>query len=137
MSEYLAQGYGKRIVILQQELNAFRDKQDFTGEAKQKVVLKTLMCLALMRYAYQQLPRRDAYHNPLLLTLVNSVSTEDSDLELFFRELRRIALGQIEDGVWQAARKELHEELAARPQTVFGGDRLQLTPTLLNFLLRL
>ncbi|MCX7992825.1 MAG: DEAD/DEAH box helicase family protein, partial [Fimbriimonadales bacterium] len=134
LSEYLAQGYGKRIVILQQELNAFRDKQDFTGAAKQKVVLKALLCLALMRYAYQQLPRPDAYHNPLLLTLVNSVSTEDSDLELFFRELRRIALGQIESSVWQAARKELYEELAARPKTVFGGDRLQLTPTLLNFL---
>ncbi|MCS7064281.1 MAG: DEAD/DEAH box helicase family protein [Methylacidiphilales bacterium] len=51
LSEYFTQGYGKRIVILQQELNAFRDKQDFTGEAKQIVVLKVLMCLTLMRHA--------------------------------------------------------------------------------------
>jgi len=135
LSEYLTQGYGKRIVILQQELNAFRDKQDFTGEAKQKVVLKALMCLALMRYAYQQLPRRDAYHNPLMLTLVNSVSTDDSDLELFFRELRRVALGQVEGGVWQEARRELYEELASKPEVMFEGRALELPPALLHTLL--
>jgi hypothetical protein len=126
LSEYITQGYGKQIVILQQELNAFRDKQDFTGEAKQKVVLKALMALALMRHAYQQLPRQDAYHNPLMLVLVNSVSTEDSDLELFFRELQRIALGQIETGVWQAARKELYEELAGKPELMFVGRCFEL-----------
>lgn len=132
LSEYLTQDYGKHIVILQQELNAFRDKQDFTGEAKQKVVLKALMCLALMRYAYQQLPRRDAYHNPLMLTLVNSVSTDDSDLELFFRELRRVALGQVEGGVWQEARRELYEELAGKPEVMFEGRPLELPPALLQ-----
>lgn len=135
LSEYITQGYGKQIVILQQELNAFRDKEDFTGEAKQKVVLKALMSLALMRHAYQQLPRQDAYHNPLMLVLVNSVSTDDSDLELFFHELRRIALGQIETGVWQAARQELYEELAGKPELMFVGRRFELPYALRQMLL--
>ena len=35
------------------------------------------------------------YHKPLLLTLVNSVNTEDSDLLLFFNEIEKIAKNEI------------------------------------------
>jgi hypothetical protein len=62
------------------------------------------------------------YHRPLLLTLVNSVNTEDADLKRFFRELERAGKGEVADSVWQATKKELLDELKLRPAPVFESD---------------
>jgi len=50
------------------------------------------------------------YHRPLLLTLVNSVSVEDSDLELFFRELEKVAKNEIRADLLKKAKDELVKE---------------------------
>jgi len=47
------------------------------------------------------------YHRSLLLTLVNSVNTEDADLKRFFRELERAGKGEVADSVWQAAKTQI------------------------------
>ncbi|GAB6273613.1 MAG: hypothetical protein STSR0004_04760 [Peptococcaceae bacterium] len=52
------------------------------------------------------------YHRPLLLTLVNSVSVEDSDLELFFRELEKVAKNEIKAGLLNKAKQELVQEFS-------------------------
>jgi type III restriction enzyme len=59
------------------------------------------------------------YHRPLLLTPVNSVNSEDADLKRFFRELERAGKGEVADSIWQAAKKELLDELSRRPAPVF------------------
>jgi hypothetical protein len=41
------------------------------------------------------------------MVLVNSVNTKDSDLKLFFRELVRIANGEIDETQWSDAKQEL------------------------------
>jgi hypothetical protein len=45
------------------------------------------------------------------LVLVNSVNVEDSDMELFFREMVNIAEGQIQGSDFQGAKDELIQEL--------------------------
>jgi len=62
------------------------------------------------------------YHRPLLMTLVNSVNTEEADLKLFFRELVRIGKGEINPGQWQAAILELRSELGRRPLYLYETD---------------
>jgi len=121
LSEFIKAGYGKHIAILQQELRAFRDNQDYNNEEKQKIVLKSLLMLAYARKFYERVRKagKDLYHKPLLLTLVNSVNTEEADLQLFFRELERIGKGEIRKEVWKAAKKELWEELRKRPALMF------------------
>ncbi len=121
LSEFIKAGYGKHLAILEQELRAFRDEEDYTGEEKQKIVLKSLMLLAYARKFADQVQRIDsqAYHRPLLLTLVNSVNTEDADLKLFFRELERIGKGKLGERGWQEAKGELWEELKKNPSFVF------------------
>lgn len=129
LSEFIKAGYGKHIAILKQEIRAFRDDEDFSNEEKQKVVLKSLMMLAYVSKFYEDLRslRADSYHKPLLLTLVNSVNTEDADLKLFFRELERIGKGAISDDVWQQAKDELWGELKQRPSFMFEeGNRIQI-----------
>ena len=49
LSEFIKAGYGKHIAILQQELRAFRDEDDYSNEEKQKIVLKSLLMLAYAR----------------------------------------------------------------------------------------
>jgi type III restriction enzyme len=121
LSEFIKAGYGKHIAILQHELRAFRDKLDFSNEAKQKIVLKSLLMLAYVRKFYDRVHRlgKRLYHKPLLLTLVNSVNTEDADLRLFFRELERIGKGEIRTDVWKATKEEMWEELRQRPEFMF------------------
>lgn len=129
LSEFIKAGYGKHIAILQQELRAFRDKDDYSNEEKQKIVLKSLLMLAYARKNYERLRRVDSglYHMPLLLTLVNSVNTEEADLQLFFRELERIGKGEISKAVWNAAKDELWEELRKQPAVMFeDGEKLKL-----------
>jgi type III restriction enzyme len=137
LSEYIRRGYGKHLLVLQQELRAFKDKEDYSADEKRRLVLQTLILLAYVRKVRERIeslltpslsPRTIGeegagsvespltlplspltkggegegsggilskgtgsggilYHRPLMLVLVNSVNTEDADLELFFREL--------------------------------------------------
>jgi len=121
LSEFIKAGYGKHLAILQQELRAFRDDQDYNNEEKQKIVLKSLLMLAYARKFHERVRKagKDLYHKPLLMTLVNSVNTEDADLQLFFRELERIGKGEVRKEVWKVAKEELWEELRKRPALMF------------------
>lgn len=127
LSEFVKSGYGKHIAILQQELRAFRDEEDYSGEEKQKIVLKSLMMLAYAQMSASRLAKLESglYHKPLLLTLVNSVNTKDADLSLFFAELERIGKGSVKPRLWNLAKEELLAELHARPAIMFeDGTRL-------------
>lgn len=121
LSEFIKAGYGKHIAVLQQELRAFRDDQDYNNEEKQKIVLKSLLMLVYARKFHERVRKagKELYHKPLLLTLVNSVNTEEADLQLFFRELERIGKGEVNKSVWKTAKEELWEELRKRPALMF------------------
>jgi len=129
LARFIEAGYGKHLTLLRQENRAFRDDEDYTGEEKQKVVLKALMMLAYARLAQETMreetPPQVLYHRPLLLALVNSVSVEDADLKLFFRELARIGQGELEIAVWEQAKAELWQELAGGPEYLFEGKKFQ------------
>ncbi|HHY75447.1 MAG TPA: DEAD/DEAH box helicase family protein [Firmicutes bacterium] len=128
LSEYIGKGYGKHLLVLQQEMRAFRDEEDYMGEEKQKVVLKALMMLAYAHKAYEAVRQKAAgvYHRPLMLVLVNSVNTQDADLELFFRELERIAREGVDEVIWQEAKEELWQELGERPTFLFEEEHVNI-----------
>lgn len=66
--------------------------------------------------------KSDLYHKPLLLTLVNSVNTEDADLKLFFRELEKIGKQDIGEEIFNKALDELWEELKQESEFMFERD---------------
>lgn len=125
IKKYINAGYGKHIGILKQEIRAFREKEDYSDEEKQKIVLKSLILLTYVKKFYKKIIKieESLYHKPLLLTLVNSVSTENADLKLFFRELEKIGKGEIEEEVFKDASDELWEELKEEPEFIFEPDR--------------
>jgi len=124
LSEFIRKGHGKHLTILKQEVRAFRKGDDYTDEEKQKIVLKALIMLAYVRRfeARVRQEQADLYHRPLMMTLVNSVNTEDADLKLFFRELVRIGKGEIDPPIWSSAKSELLTELRERPEFIFEKD---------------
>lgn len=127
LREFIINGYGKHITLLKQEIREFRHDEDFTDEEKQKMVLKSLIMLTYVRIYYRTIKhlhsKNTVYHKPLLLTLVNSVNTDDADLKLFFRELERIGKGGVSDNLMETAKNELYDELQAKPELIFEEER--------------
>jgi len=129
LSSFINSGYGKHTSILKQEIRAFRDDEDYSGEEKQKIVLKSLILLTYAKKFYNEITKiqQGLYHKPLLLTLVNSVNTEDADLKLFFRELEKIGKGDTEEEVFREALNELWEEMKEEPEFMFeDGKRIKI-----------
>lgn len=128
LSSFIDKGYGKHICILNQELRTFRDDEDYSEDEKQKIVLKTLIILTYIKKFCEEVKRvkSDLYHNPLLLTLVNSVNTEDADLKLFFRELERIGKGEVDDDIFKKAVEELWDELKEEPKFIWEDDKVKI-----------
>lgn len=112
LSKFVEEGYGKHIYVSSAEVSAFRGRGDFSPIEKQKIVLKTLLLLTYINKYFEKIRKVDKslYHRPLLLTLVNSVSVEDSDLELFFRELEKVAKNGIRAHLLKKAKEELVQE---------------------------
>ncbi len=106
LEQFITQGYGKHIYLSQSEINL---KTDFNALQKQCVILKTLLLHTLLKR--EKIELKNYYHHPLILTLVNSVNTEDSDLELFFKEIEKVAQGNIDDTLLETAKDELIKDL--------------------------
>jgi hypothetical protein len=61
-----------------------------------------------------------------MLVLVNSVNTEDADLELFFRELEQIARQGIDKAPWDDAKDKLWQELGQPPTFLFEDEPIRV-----------
>ncbi len=129
LDTFIRGGYGKNVYLSQQELNAFKDKEDFSDKNKQKIVLKSLILLTLSKIAKNNIDSKlqgKHYHNPLLVALVNSVNIEESDLEIFFKELEKIAVGKVDKTLLEEAKEEIINELLEHPRYVFGSESIML-----------
>lgn len=121
LSRFVEEGYGKHIYVSSAEIRAFRGRGDFSSIEKQKIVLKTLLLLTYINKYLEKIRKvnSDLYHRPLLLTLVNSVDVEESDLELFFRELEKVAKNEIRADLLKKAKEELVQEFRDNAKFVF------------------
>lgn len=129
LAEFISRGYGKHIAILKQELDSFqkRGTGDYSDEEKRKVVAKSMLLVAFTAKKVREL-RKTAdeptlYHHPMLMTLVNSVNTEDADLKLYFEQILAIGRGDVPAKVWKEAKAELWEELKAEPEFLYEDKR--------------
>lgn len=134
LSEFITKGYGKHIAILRQELASFKNRgaSEYSDDEKRKVVAKSMLLLAYTAKKVEGLRKlsKDAsfYHHPMLLTLVNSVNTEDADLKLYFEQILAIGRGDVKATMWQQAKAELWEELKGEPEFLYE-DRRKLAIT--------
>jgi hypothetical protein len=134
LSEFITKGYGKHIAILRQELASFKNRgaSEYSDDEKRKVVAKSMLLLAYTAKKVEGLRKLSKdpsfYHHPMLLTLVNSVNTEDADLKLYFEQILAIGRGDVKATMWQQAKAELWEELKGEPEFLYE-DRRKLAIT--------
>lgn len=117
-------GFGKNILLSDQSLSGITD-EDFDESEKRRTVLKSLIALTAQIQARNRIDH--PYHSPLLTAFVNSVNTTDSDLELFFRELEKIAKSY-RPKVFENAREELKNELADNDRYSFSDESPDWAP---------
>lgn len=114
LSDFVADGRGKRILLAR---SSFAGDGDFSANFKKTVILESMMALASARACARHVRQagggNDFYHMPLMLTMVNSVNTEEhkNDLWAYFRVMRDIANGELAEGMFDNAKNRLLETL--------------------------
>ena len=130
LERFIKEGYGKHIYILKQEMRAFKEKEDYNNEEKQKIVLKSLILLTYIKKIREKIAK-NIYHEPLLLTLVNTVNLskikeEKPDLILFFNELEKIGKGNISKDIFEKAKEELIKEFSDKPNLIYEDEPINI-----------
>jgi superfamily II DNA or RNA helicase len=91
LKEYITNGYGKHILISDYEFNNF-EGIDYRENEKKEIVVRSLLTLSFIKATAKKVRNKEIqYHEPMMVTLVNSVSKKDSDLYIFFKTLSDIA----------------------------------------------
>jgi hypothetical protein len=139
LERFVSEGYGKHIYILKQEIRAFKEKEDYNRREKKKIVLKSLALLTYIKKFREKILKiaGNIYHEPLMLTLVNTVNLSEvkegePDLKLFFNELESIGKGEVEKTLLQESIKELLEEFCSNPLFIYENSPLIIEKNLLN-----
>ena len=124
LNTFLKDGYGKMLYISDSDFREFRRGQesDYTDSEKKNIITQTLIMLAVAKEHYQKIKQINdkLYHSPLLITLANSVNTEQADLKIFYELLAKIAEGDFD---FIEAKRSLAEKLENNNKYLFGlGD---------------
>ncbi len=120
LEKFINAGYGKNLYLSNSYFNFTKDKDDFSEREKQKQVLKSLITLAFVKKSKKE----GVYHHPLLITLVNSINTDDSDLLVLFNKIEEIASGKIEEVLFNETKQEIISDFQNYKTFVFGDEEL-------------
>lgn len=95
LERFINSGYGKHIKVTDQQFKNFNKRKDdeHSEVEKRKIVLKSLITLTAIKKAKEKIDevKSGLYHNPLMITIANTIQTEEADLKIFFKELTAIA----------------------------------------------
>lgn len=121
LERFIEEGYGKNVYLSESTYQFNKKSDDFDSDQKQLQVLKSLIAFTLVKKSKSPL----YYHNPLMVTLVDEINTVDADMDLFFKELEKIAVGNIDNGLINQAKSELYKEFIDHPQFQFGNEKIK------------
>lgn len=112
LERFINSGYGKHIKVTNQEFRDFNKRKDdeFSEKEKRNIILKSLITLTAIKKSRKKIAdiKTGLYHNPLMITIANTIQTVEADLKLFFKELAKIAIAECNI---DEAKKELLGEL--------------------------
>ena len=104
LEKFIEQKYGKNILV-SKTLYTFKNSETELEEIeKQKEVLKSFIIYTAVKKSRNDL---ETYHAPLLMTLVGTVNTQNSDLKIYFRIIEQIVTGKIKDELFFSAKQEI------------------------------
>lgn len=120
LEKFIEAKYGKNIYLSNSRYDFQRGHNDLDAREKQLQVFKSLITFTLVKKA----KKPNFYHNPLMVTLVNEVNTKDSDTDMFFAELGKIANNKLDLSLLQIAKDELYDEFLKNKKFQFGTESL-------------
>jgi hypothetical protein len=135
LARFIQEGYGKHIYISKENIKALENKDLAIETEKQKILLKIFTLQTAINKQFEKIRKisNDLYHKPLLLTLVNSVNTDDSDLELFFKEIEKITTGNGNNEILEIAKQEIISELSSE-EAKFEFEETKLNQQILSII---
>ncbi|BCU66643.1 hypothetical protein HS7_00800 [Sulfolobales archaeon HS-7] len=108
LTKFINSGYGKEIFVLGGNIG---NVGELSERDKIKTVIKSLIILTATKKELEKIREKGlTYHEPLLVVLGNSVNKRNSDLEIFFRTLGKIATLPDRE-IYETSLLELMEEL--------------------------
>src|SRR3989338_9517957 len=124
LDTFLKDGYGKKLYVADSNFQNFnrRDNDDFSDKEKKDIITQSLMVFTLAKLHSHKLREinKNLYHAPLLITLANSVNTEEADLKIFYKLLSEISIGNFD---FERAKNNLVTKLEENKKYLFGlGD---------------
>jgi len=124
LEKFLTAGYGKNIYLSDSIFTKQRAINQFTIAQRQKEVLKSFIIYTLIKKS----KKAGFYHNPLMITLTNSVNPNkkgiDSDLSDFCKIMFDIANNTIDTTSFIGAINELKIEFNSAKYYVFKKEQL-------------
>ena len=136
LEKFINAGYGKHLKVTQQEFKNFNKKnqEEYSHEDRRNIVLKSLIALAVVKKAKKEIDtiKNGMYHNPLMITIANTVNTVDADLKIFFQALAEIAANRDVDIT--RAKGELLAELRDEKFRAFEFRSGKVNDNVLNVL---
>lgn len=127
LDTFLKDGYGKKIYVADSNFQHFnrRDDVDFSDNDKKNIIAQSLMVFTLAKVHFHKLRviNKNLYHAPLLITLANSVNTEEADLKIFYKLLAEISIGRFD---FERAKNNLIAKLEENKKYLFGLGEIDL-----------
>jgi len=127
LDTFLKEGYGKMLYVADSNFQNFnrREDADFSDNDKKNIIAQSLLTLALAKKHFYKLRdiNKSLYHSPLLITLANSVNTDEADLKIFYKLLAEIALGNFD---LARAKNNLIVKLEENRKYLFGLGEIDL-----------
>lgn len=121
LDTFLKEGYGKKLYIAGSDFRHFNEQRDkdFSDNEKKDIIAQTLIVFALAKTHFSKLKsiHKTLYHAPLLITLANSVNTEEADLKIFYELLAEIAKGRFD---FERTKRSLADKLENDEGYLFG-----------------
>ncbi len=126
LSSYITAGFGKHLKLLNEEILAFRKKDDYSEEEKVKIILKSLIILTYIKKKHLKIQdiKKRYYHEPLYLVIGKTVNTDNADLKAVFKVLKSLATTKLDLEFFNSCIQELLEDFQENPYFFFENDKV-------------
>jgi len=127
LAKFNEAGYGKNIKVVDDEFEGFnksKNTEEFNPNDKKDIILKSCILFTAQKKKYKLLKNIDKnlYHNPLMITVANTVNIKNADLKLYFLSLLDIAKEEPEN--FNELKNELSSKLFNNQKYIFGDETI-------------
>ncbi len=143
LSSFIKNGHGKNIYLSQKAIDEFKIQSELVEDEQKKIVLRALVVLTYIKKVSSSLKDSDLveYHNPMLVSFVNSVNNKtgegisgklEADLVMLFTQIANFATGKYSGGLLKQVIDSLVKEYQTDDACLFESSNLNLDFNLLK-----